>query len=309
MVIQEAERMSIPIDIILKLKFLMRLWICKFKSLLTAYGFLHKLNYQQISKLFKAMRTAKGETKTSLKKGAWSAEEDRKLIAYINRYGIWNWSHMPKYAGLLRSGKSCRLRWMNYLKPDLKKGSFSDEEEQSILHFHSILGNRWSAIARKLPGRSDNEIKNYWHTNLKKRVTNNPVHKGSKKKETSTPQCFGSHNVEKLDNDNDISNSSIDIDNFLFSWASEDDNSSSSTTPTTEGQQVEFTPDIGSPGTVEDLQCFWRELYTLEDLDLANIIDQEIFVNEIFQDPYDDTIPWSFYNDEQCYDTTPTTII
>ncbi|KAJ0485557.1 putative transcription factor MYB-HB-like family [Helianthus annuus] len=80
--------------------------------------------------------------KTNLKKGSWSVEEDQKLISYINRYGIWNWSQMPKFAGLSRNGKSCRLRWMNYLKPDLKKGRFSKEEEESVLHFHSLLGNR-----------------------------------------------------------------------------------------------------------------------------------------------------------------------
>ncbi|KAM0003352.1 putative transcription factor MYB-HB-like family [Helianthus debilis subsp. tardiflorus] len=69
------------------------------------------------------------EMKTDLKKGTWSAEEDQKLISYISRYGIWNWSQMPKFAGLSRSGKSCRLRWVNYLNPNLKKGDFSKEEE------------------------------------------------------------------------------------------------------------------------------------------------------------------------------------
>ncbi|KAD7478863.1 hypothetical protein E3N88_01999 [Mikania micrantha] len=247
------------------------------------------------------MRSPKGDMiKTSLKKGAWSLEEDHKLISYINRYGIWNWSHMPKFAGLLRSGKSCRLRWMNYLKPDLKKGNFSEEEERSILHFHSILGNRWSAIARNLPGRSDNEIKNYWHTNLKKRVTNNPVTKKSKQKEKIMSQCFESHNVEDIN----------DITNFFFPWTPEDNNSSSSNTPAPDAHQLEYEADIGSPGTVEDLQCFWRELYPLEDLELGNnlIFDQEVCLDQVFQDSYDDPISqWSFYNNDQ-YDITPTII-
>ncbi|KAJ0703441.1 putative transcription factor MYB-related family [Helianthus annuus] len=95
------------------------------------------------------------DMKTDLKKGTWSAEEDQKLISYISRYGIWNWSQMPKFAGLSRSGKSCRLRWMNYLNPNLKKGEFSKEEEESILHLHSLLGNRYaSSIFTWIQGRN-----------------------------------------------------------------------------------------------------------------------------------------------------------
>nr|GFC09765.1 homeodomain-like protein [Tanacetum cinerariifolium] len=71
---------------------------------------------------------------------------------------------------LQRCGKSCRLRWTNYLRPDIKRGKFSKEEEDVILHLHSVLGNKWSAIATRLPGRTDNEIKNYWNTHMKKRL-------------------------------------------------------------------------------------------------------------------------------------------
>ncbi|KAH1098626.1 hypothetical protein J1N35_015547 [Gossypium stocksii] len=112
--------------------------------------------------------------KTGLRKGTWTPEEDRKLMAYVTRYGCWNWRQLPKFAGLARCGKSCRLRWMNYLRPNIKRGSYSKEEEETIVRLHDSLGNRWSAIAAQLPGRTDNEVKNHWHTTLKKRFKHKP---------------------------------------------------------------------------------------------------------------------------------------
>ncbi|RDX63018.1 Transcription factor MYB15, partial [Mucuna pruriens] len=111
--------------------------------------------------------------KMGLKRGPWTPEEDLILINYINTYGHANWRALPKQAGLLRCGKSCRLRWINYLRPDIKRGNFTREEEDAIISLHEMLGNRWSAIAAKLPGRTDNEIKNVWHTHLKKRLPEN----------------------------------------------------------------------------------------------------------------------------------------
>ncbi|XVF82548.1 hypothetical protein PTKIN_Ptkin16aG0058800 [Pterospermum kingtungense] len=103
-----------------------------------------------------------------LKRGAWSLEEDQKLTSYISRFGIWNWSEIPNHAGLSRTSKSCRLRWVNYLRPGIKRGNISTEEEETIVKLHSVLGNRWAAIAAKLPQRTDNEIKNFWKTRMKK---------------------------------------------------------------------------------------------------------------------------------------------
>ncbi|XP_039052359.1 transcription factor RAX2-like [Hibiscus syriacus] len=109
--------------------------------------------------------------KANVKKGPWSTEEDSKLKDYIQKHGTGgNWIALPQKAGLKRCGKSCRLRWLNYLRPNIKHGDFTDEEDRIICSLFASIGSRWSIIAAQLPGRTDNDIKNYWNTKLKKKL-------------------------------------------------------------------------------------------------------------------------------------------
>ncbi|PKA46973.1 Myb-related protein 308 [Apostasia shenzhenica] len=108
--------------------------------------------------------------KAHTNKGAWTKEEDHRLVSYIHAHGEGCWRSLPKAAGLLRCGKSCRLRWINYLRPDLKRGNFTEEEDRLIINLHALLGNKWSLIAGRMEGRTDNEIKNYWNTHIKRKL-------------------------------------------------------------------------------------------------------------------------------------------
>ncbi|XP_021297573.1 myb-related protein 306-like [Herrania umbratica] len=108
--------------------------------------------------------------KVGVKKGPWTPEEDIILVSYIQEHGPGNWRAVPTNTGLLRCSKSCRLRWTNYLRPGIKRGNFTEHEEKMIIHLQALLGNRWAAIASYLPQRTDNDIKNYWNTHLKKKL-------------------------------------------------------------------------------------------------------------------------------------------
>ncbi|KAG6529285.1 myb-related protein 306-like [Zingiber officinale] len=103
-----------------------------------------------------------------VKKGPWTPEEDLILFAYVQEHGPGNWRSVPANSGLMRCSKSCRLRWTNYLRPGIKRGNFTEQEDKVIVHLQALLGNRWAAIASYLPERTDNDIKNHWNTNLKK---------------------------------------------------------------------------------------------------------------------------------------------
>ncbi|KAA8537173.1 hypothetical protein F0562_029601 [Nyssa sinensis] len=106
----------------------------------------------------------------SLRKGSWTEDEDQLLKTYVENYGEGNWKHIPVKSGLNRCRKSCRLRWLNYLRPNIKRGDFGVDEDDLIIRLHRLLGNRWSLIAGRIPGRTANDVKNHWNSYLSKKI-------------------------------------------------------------------------------------------------------------------------------------------
>ncbi|WZZ46839.1 hypothetical protein YC2023_043098 [Brassica napus] len=144
--------------------------------------------------------------KLGVKKGPWTTEEDKKLINFILNNGHCCWRALPKLAGLRRCGKSCRLRWTNYLRPDLRRGLLSHEEEQLVIDLHAHIGNKWSKIASRLPGRTDNEIKNHWNTHIKKKlvkmgidpVTHQPLNQDPNSTDNPKNSCSVSDDISMV---------------------------------------------------------------------------------------------------------------
>ncbi|XP_010416321.1 PREDICTED: myb-related protein 306-like [Camelina sativa] len=137
--------------------------------------------------------------KIEVKKGPWTPEEDIILVSYVQQHGPGNWRSVPTNTGLLRCSKSCRLRWTNYLRPGIRRGNFTQSEEKMIIHLQALLGNRWAAIASYLPQRTDNDIKNFWNTHLKKKLVTMKLRNGINEDKTNmaatdTASCNNNNN-------------------------------------------------------------------------------------------------------------------
>ncbi|KAI9087648.1 hypothetical protein K1719_030518 [Acacia pycnantha] len=130
------------------------------------------------------------------KKRLWNSQEDKILMDYVKQHGVGNWNRIAKLTGLKRCGKSCRLRWMNYLNPNVKRGDFSEEEDDLIIRLHNLLGNRWSLIAGRVPGRTDNQVKNYWNTHLSRKLGVNKKGKTKACQNSKPPSSESNDNVE-----------------------------------------------------------------------------------------------------------------
>ncbi|XP_031493320.1 transcription factor MYB1-like [Nymphaea colorata] len=122
-----------------------------------------------------AVRSSAAAGAADIRRGAWSKEEDCLLKKCVEKYGEGKWHLVPQRAGLERCRKSCRLRWLNYVSPNIKRGRFSIDEEDLIVRMHRLLGNRWSLIAGRMLGRTANDVKNYWNSYLAKRVSGKPA--------------------------------------------------------------------------------------------------------------------------------------
>lgn len=188
------------------------------------------------------------------RKGPWTAEEDRLLVEYVRLHGEGRWNSVARLAGLKRNGKSCRLRWVNYLRPDLKRGQITPHEERIIVELHARWGNRWSTIARSLPGRTDNEIKNYWRTHFKKKAKLSPdnsdkarTHLLKRQQFQQQQQQLQQQQQQQIQHQQLLQLNHLDMKRIMSSLDENENNA-----PYTPQMRQEMAPQVVYPNTTEE---------------------------------------------------------
>uniref|UniRef100_A0A2P2J6D9 Transcription factor MYB60 n=3 Tax=Rhizophora mucronata TaxID=61149 RepID=A0A2P2J6D9_RHIMU len=241
--------------------------------------------------------------KVGIKKGPWTPEEDIILVSYIQEHGPGNWRSVPTNTGLLRCSKSCRLRWTNYLRPGIKRGNFTAHEEGMIIHLQALLGNKWAAIASYLPQRTDNDIKNYWNTHLKKKLKKfqsalEPMAQDStatqfmpkrfnEKRSLDFTASMDSSTIRLNQTSSTYASSTENISRLLEGWMRSSPKPSSTTTDLPNKEKWNQTNDslgnnnnehnIGNPVVTASLQCCYKP--KAEEEDGGDLISHEDYVS------------------------------